>query len=117
MFLAVLPHSMGVDVGTLETVFMRNMPPSPANYAQRADRAGRNNNTAAYAITFCNKSSHDFTFFRQPENMIKGKIKPPKFIVENDKIAIRHLYASSLGFFWQQYPEYFSKAANMAEVQ
>ncbi|OPZ92595.1 MAG: ATP-dependent RNA helicase SrmB [Firmicutes bacterium ADurb.Bin419] len=108
---------MGVDVGTLETVFMRNMPPSPANYAQRAGRAGRSINSAAFAITFCNKSNHDFTFFQQPEQMIKGRISPPKFIVENDKIAIRHLYASSLGYFWKIHPELFSKASSMMEAE
>ena len=29
---------MGVDVGDLETVFLRNVPPLPSNYAQRAGR-------------------------------------------------------------------------------
>lgn len=53
---------MGVDVGSLETVFMRNMPPMPANYAQRAGRAGRSSQSAAFALTFCNKSSHDFSY-------------------------------------------------------
>lgn len=106
---------MGVDVGTLETVFMRNMPPSPSNYAQRAGRAGRSKNSCAYAITFCNKSSHDFTFFMNPERMIKGRIQPPKFKVENEKIAIRHLYASALGYFWKKYPMLFSNAADMNE--
>lgn len=105
---------MGVDVGTLETVFMRNMPPSPSNYAQRAGRAGRSRDSSAYAVTFCNKSSHDFSFFKSPERMIKGRIESPKFNIENEKIAIRHLYASALSFFWREHSELFSKVDDMA---
>lgn len=99
---------MGVDVGSLETVFMRNMPPMPSNYAQRAGRAGRSKRSAAYALTFCNRSNHDFTYFKNPVSMIKGQIHAPHFDIENEKIAIRHLYASALSFFFKEYPRYFS---------
>ena len=75
--------------------------------AGRAGRAGRSLYSAAFALTFCNKSSHDFTFFRDPVRMIRGRIDPPVFDIKNDKIAIRHLFASAFGMFWKRYPQLF----------
>ena len=50
---------MGIDIGNLETVFMRNVPPSPANYVQRAGRSGRRKDSSAYILTYCGTGSHD----------------------------------------------------------
>lgn len=100
---------MGVDVGTLETVFMRNMPPSPANYAQRAGRAGRSVKSAAYALTYCPNNSHDLNFFKNPVSMIKGTITPPAFNVNNEKIVLRHIFASAFSFFWRKHRELYKK--------
>ncbi len=90
---------MGVDVGELETVFLRNFPPLPSNYAQRVGRAGRSINAAAFAVTYARLSSHDFTFFDRPEEMINGVIYPPQFKLENEKIIRRHIYAVAIGLF------------------
>lgn len=98
---------MGVDVGTLETVYMRNMPPSPANYVQRAGRAGRSLHSAAFILTYAKLSSHDFTFFNKPSNMIQGLIKAPVFEIKNQKVIYRHMYAVALSSFFALYPEFY----------
>ena len=99
---------MGVDIGDLETVFMRNVPPTPANYVQRAGRAGRRKDSSAFILTYCSSISHDYTYFNEPERMISGIINPPYFNVLNRKIINRHLMATSLGFFFKKYPDYFT---------
>lgn len=98
---------MGIDIGGLETVFMRNVPPTPANYVQRAGRAGRRKDSAAYILTYCGTGSHDYTYFSEPEKMISGVINPPCFNVLNKKIIVRHLMATSLGYFFRLNPETF----------
>lgn len=98
---------MGIDLGSLNTVFMRNIPPTPANYVQRAGRAGRRSESSAYILTFCSVSSHDYTFFSDPSPMLQGIVEPPSFIVDNDKIIIRHIAATALSFYFKLFPDSF----------
>lgn len=99
---------MGVDLGGLETVFLRNVPPTPANYVQRAGRAGRRQDSSAFVLTYCGATSHDYTYFEDPGQLISGVIKPPYFSVTNEKIILRHLLAASLGAFFRQNAEYYN---------
>lgn len=100
---------MGVDVGGLETVYMRDIPPGPANYVQRAGRAGRAAHTAAYVLTYAKLSSHDFTFYNEPEKVISGKIKAPVFALENEKVLYRHIFAVALAEFFAKNEDVYAQ--------
>ena len=100
---------MGVDVGGLETVYMRDVPPGPANYVQRAGRAGRAAHTAAYVLTYAKLSSHDFTFYNEPEKVISGKIKAPVFALENEKVLYRHVFAIALAEFFAENEDVYAQ--------
>lgn len=92
---------LGVDVGDLRSVFMRNMPPSTANYTQRAGRTGRRAGMPGYAITFARLRPHDIAFFKHPESMIKGTTRAPICYLDNDIIAVRHVFAIALSQYFR----------------
>jgi hypothetical protein len=90
---------LGVDVGEIQTVFLRNMPPGPANYVQRAGRAGRRAGSPALTVTFAQRKNHDQHFFRHPAAMIDGHVSAPIVEVINDDIARRHVHSIALAQF------------------
>ena len=84
---------LGVDISALNAVYLRNVPPTPANYVQRAGRAGRSGQ-AALVVTYCaSRSPHDQWFFRQPRNMVHGEVRPPILDLANRELIESHLHA------------------------
>lgn len=100
---------LGVDLGELECVLLRNVPPTPANYAQRAGRAGRRLGAAAFVVAYAQRRSHDLTYYNSPLRMISGRVRPPTFRMDNERIVRRHLYATALAAFFESAPEAFGK--------
>lgn len=84
---------LGVDISALNTVYLRNVPPTPANYAQRSGRAGRSGQQAL-VITYCAAlSPHDQWFFHHANDMVHGVVKAPTLDLANRDLVESHLHA------------------------
>lgn len=84
---------LGIDIAQLNTVNMRNVPPTPANYAQRSGRAGRSGQPAL-VFTYCASGSpHDQYFYKRQEKMVAGIVSPPQIDLENEDLVRSHAQA------------------------
>ncbi len=104
---------LGVDLGELDTIFLRNVPPEPFNYAQRVGRAGRRAGHPGFAVTYCRRRPHDLVHFQNPSVLMAGRAAPALLRVTNDKIASRHVTAVILSEFFRAHAERFDNVERL----
>ena len=91
---------MGINIGDLQKVLLRNAPPTSANYVQRVGRTGRGKDKNAVCVTLCRRTKYDADAWNDPPNrLMSGEVRTPTVFTENRVIAQRHLNAVAFARF------------------
>ena len=94
---------MGVDIGELEIVTMSNIPPHPANYKQRAGRAGRAFQNKSTCVTICNSDAVGSAVLKEPkEALLERELMTPSADLNSPQVVQRHINSFLLREFFIQ---------------